>query len=514
MPLVFETARASRQAAPQRTDIACFVGYVERRAGALPPQVAADLRAAGWIDGPWRRTEAQLRTLEHLPVTIDSWEAFDRLFDWRSRPLSPAGSAACATYLGAAVRAFFSHGGRRAIVVRVGDPWPYLEGPGLRAANRAARIRALVPTVGGGLPPFDSTDPRTWRGLQHLYGLGDASLVCLPDLADACASDPPSPDAALPLEPVSEGFVECSEDEPEPPADRALRRLQAPRCDAGGLAAWAGAIGAGRDFLVRHRRDLLLVAALPLLSDPAAQRDPLRYLEGGRILAADGDEAAAASSAFVQLAYPWLSARTSVDLPQLLEPPDGALAGSIAAGALARGTFRSVAGTQLPTVTKTDPEVSWGLAVDTPWTRLAERVCLIARQPDGWALQSDVTTSPDQAWRAGGVSRMLASLVRAARATGETDLFDANGPALWTRVRRHLEALLTAYWQEGGLGGASPDEAFEVRCDRTTMTQHDLDAGRVVAKITVLPVAAIERITVVLALTTAGPVVGGVREVA
>jgi phage tail sheath protein FI len=125
-----------------------------------------------------------------------------------------------------------------------------------------------------------------------------------------------------------------------------------------------------------------------------------------------------------------------------------------------------------------------------------------------------VTTSPDAAWRAGGVSRMLASLVRAARATGEAELFGANGPALWTRVRRHLESLLTEYWQEGGLGGTTLDDAFEVRCDRTTMTQADLDAGRMVARIVVLPAASVERITVVLALSSTGQVVGEVREVA
>jgi phage tail sheath protein FI len=162
----------------------------------------------------------------------------------------------------------------------------------------------------------------------------------------------------------------------------------------------------------------------------------------------------------------------------------------------------------------TEPVASWGLGSDSPWASLAGRVCLVARQPDGWALQSDVTTSPDPAWRGGSVTRMMASLLRAARATGEAELFGANGPALWTRVRRHLEALLTDYWQEGGLGGASPDEAFEVRCDRSTMTQNDLDAGRLVAKITVLPVTAVERITVVLALSAAGQIVGEVREVA
>jgi phage tail sheath protein FI len=272
--------------------------------------------------------------------------------------------------------------------------------------------------------------------------------------------------------------------------------------------------GGARDFLVRHRRDVVFIGALPLMTAAAAQRDPLGHLERERALVAARGEADRASSAFVQLAYPWLIARGTSDLPEFLEPPDGLLAGLVASTALARGTFRSVAGSVLPAVGGTEPVASWGLGTGTPWARLAERVCLVAREPGGWALQSDVTTSPDIAWRAGGVTRMMASLLRAARATGEIEMFDANGPVLWARVRRHFEALLTEYWQEGGLGGATPDEAFEVRCDRSTMSQNDLDAGRVVVKITVLPVAAVERITVVMALSASGQLAGEVRGVA
>jgi len=514
MPLEFDTARVSVPAAPQRTDITCFVGCVRSRNAPLPRQVTEDLRAAGWVDGPWRRGEAQLRTLEQLPVAVESWDAFDQLFDWRSRPVAAGGTATCASYLGAAVRRFFAQGGRRAIVVRVGDPWPFMDAPGSRAANRTERIARLVPQFVIASLPFDATDPRTWRGIQHLYGLPEVSLVCMPDLADACGGDPAPPDATLPLVPISEGFVECSHSEAVTPDDLALRHLHAPRSDAAGLVAWTSALSATRAFLFRHRKDVVCIGALPLMASAAAHRDPLAYLQQQDVLLADGEDADRASSAFVQLAYPWLSTQAAADLPQLLEPPDGLLAGLIAAGALARGTFRSVAGALLPAVIDTEPVASWGLGSDHPWAALSERVCLVARQPDGWALQSDVTTSPASAWRAGSVSRMLASLVRAARATGEAELFGANGPALWTRVRRHLEGLLTAYWQEGGLGGSSPDEAFEVRCDLSTMSQNDLDSGRMVARITVLPVAAVERITVVLALSASGQILGDVREVA
>lgn len=517
MPLVFETALPLIPAAPQRTDIACFIGYVARRDTPLPLDVVDELRAAGRIGGPWQAFAPALHALEQLPVTVANWDAFDRLFDWRARPVGTGDTARCASYLGAAVRRFFAQGGQRAVIVRTGDPWPYLAPAGSRAANRIERLRRIVPTMAAnGIParPFDSADPRTWRGIEHVYALPAVSLVCMPDLADVCALDPLPPDDAPPRPDVAEGFVECSEREPEIPIESALHRIDAPRCNAEGLRAWVTALGAARDFAVAHRRDVVLVNALPLTDAPLAQRDPRRFLEEATVLRAEGAEARATTSAFVQLAYPWLATREARDLPRGIEPPDGMLAGLIAAGALARGTFRSVAGTRLPAVLGTHPIASWGHELSNPWARLAERICLVAQEPGGFALQSDVTTSASTAWRAGGVTRMMASVLRAARATGETELFGPNGPALWTRVRRQLESLLTDYWQQGGLGGATPNEAFEVRCDRSTMTQNDLDNGRLIARIAVLPVAAIDRIIVVMALTAGGNLAADIREVA
>jgi hypothetical protein len=518
MALVFDTRAAHAPAAVNRADIACFVGHVARRPRApLPAHVEAELRGAGWIDGPWARPGTTPESLENLPVTIESWDDFDRLFDWRRRPLVAGGTATCATYLGAAVRRFFARGGQRAVVVRVGDPWPLLDGAASRAARRGDRLRRIVPGFaepGRAARPFDATDPRTWRGVEHLYGLPDVSHVCLPDLPDACATEPAPAATAPRLVPVPEVFTECSESEPVAVEDTALRRLRAPRCDRDGLDAWTRAVGACRHFLLDRRRrpDCLLVAALPLIAAPAP--DLRGTLEASGVLAPDGADAGGASSALVQLAAPWLRTRAAVDLPEGLEPPDGALAGVIAANALARGTFRSIAGTRLPEVTDGEPVPACGLGVDSPWARLAERVSVIAREPGGFAVQSDVTTFPGGAWRSGGVTRMVGTLVRAARASGEAELFEPNGPELWTRIRRTFEALLTAYWEEGALGGSSPSEAFDVRCDRSTITQLDLDAGRVTAEITVLPAAAVERITVVMALTAGGETRLDVREVA
>jgi len=74
----------------------------------------------------------------------------------------------------------------------------------------------------------------------------------------------------------------------------------------------------------------------------------------------------------------------------------------------------------------------------------------------------------------------MATLLRAARLRGQGVLFDGNGPATWNRLQRSFEELLKGFWRAGALSGATPQEAFSVRCDRSTMTQNDLDNGRLV----------------------------------
>ncbi len=538
MSLIFETAQPRAPASPNRTDVACFIGFIARRRSVpLPDAVRDELREAGWVQGPWRRGEDALQSLENLPVTVESWEAFARLFAWEARPLSESADAApatCATYLGAAVRSFFAHGGKRAVIIRVGNPWPYLESGARRTARRRERLIRLVPDFADrSLPqlPFDSTDPGTWQGIYHVYGLREVSVLCLPDLPDACAVDPPAPPTVLPPPVLPEGFVECSVDEPALPEDRGLRLVPAPRLDSRSYAPWRLAIAGARAFLARHQREVMLLAALPIPHADArrvtgsgwthAEADMQGFLRRAGVLEPNGRFEAAdttAASAFVQLAYPWLRTNAGADLPEGAEPPDGLLAGLMAANALSRGTFHSVAGRfsqpLLQDVHATLPTISWGAGPDSPSALLAERICIFAPTPDGIALQSDVTASPDPAWRFGGASRLMGALIRAARRTGEAVMFDGNGPRLWQRVQRNIEELLEAFWRVGALAGHNANDAFSVRCDRSTMTQNDIDNGRLVVEISVRPAASIERIRVTLNLASSGAGASSLREVA
>lgn len=82
-------------------------------------------------------------------------------------------------------------------------------------------------------------------------------------------------------------------------------------------------------------------------------------------------------------------------------------------------------------------------------------------------------------------------------------VFEPNAPELWARVRRSVTNFLTTVWRSGALEGDTPDQGFFVRCDRTTMTQDDLDNGRLICVIGVAPVKPAEFVIIRIGLWTA-----------
>jgi uncharacterized protein len=67
-------------------------------------------------------------------------------------------------------------------------------------------------------------------------------------------------------------------------------------------------------------------------------------------------------------------------------------------------------------------------------------------------------------------------------------VFENNHEPLWASVRRTVEDFLFNEWKSGHLMGEKPQEAYFVRCDRSTMTQNDIDNGRLICLIGVAPV--------------------------
>jgi phage tail sheath protein FI len=82
-------------------------------------------------------------------------------------------------------------------------------------------------------------------------------------------------------------------------------------------------------------------------------------------------------------------------------------------------------------------------------------------------------------------------------------VFEPNAEPLWASVRRSVSNFLTTVWRNGALEGASPDQGFFVKCDRTTMTRDDIDNGRLVCVIGVAPVKPAEFVIIRIGLWTA-----------
>ena len=53
--------------------------------------------------------------------------------------------------------------------------------------------------------------------------------------------------------------------------------------------------------------------------------------------------------------------------------------------------------------------------------------------------------------------------------------------------RLAVEDFLLVLWRQGALLGDKPEDAFFVRCDRTTMTQNDIDNGRMICLVGLAP---------------------------
>jgi hypothetical protein len=112
-----------------------------------------------------------------------------------------------------------------------------------------------------------------------------------------------------------------------------------------------------------------------------------------------------------------------------------------------------------------------------------------------------ITSDPD--WKYVNVRRLLIFIEKSLDLGLQWVVFEPNADPLWARVRRTISMFLTTVWRNGALEGTRKEEAYFVRCDRTTMTQADIDNGRLIVVIGVAPVKPAEFVIIRIGLWTA-----------
>ncbi len=183
--------------------------------------------------------------------------------------------------------------------------------------------------------------------------------------------------------------------------------------------------------------------------------------------------------------YPWLMVTNPNTDVNLLAPPCGHIAGIYARSDTNYGVQKDPANEVINGI------VQLQLNVNNQQQAILNPKgvnCLRYFTGAGNLVWGGRTTSTDPDWQYINVRRIFIFIEQSIKLGTQWVVFDINADPTWRRVVRSVSDFLTTLWREGMLQGATKDQAFFVRCDNTTMTQADIDAGRLICVIGIAPV--------------------------
>jgi hypothetical protein len=160
-------------------------------------------------------------------------------------------------------------------------------------------------------------------------------------------------------------------------------------------------------------------------------------------------------------------------------PPGGAVAGVIARTDREQGVWKAPAGLEA------DLRGVRRLAVPVG-TTLIEQLnplgvnCLREDLPAGplvWGART--LAGNDSEWKYIPVRRTALFIEESIERGTKWVVFEPNDEPLWVQLRASVEDFLFDLFRQGAFQGAKPEEAFFVKCDRSTMTDADVIGGRV-----------------------------------
>lgn len=91
-------------------------------------------------------------------------------------------------------------------------------------------------------------------------------------------------------------------------------------------------------------------------------------------------------------------------------------------------------------------------------------------------------------WRYISVRRLISYIEKSIEIGTQWVVFEPNDQDLWARITRTVSNFLERLWREGALFGASPAEAFYVKCDGELNTNETIMLGRLYVEVGVCPV--------------------------
>lgn len=191
-----------------------------------------------------------------------------------------------------------------------------------------------------------------------------------------------------------------------------------------------------------------------------------------------------ADSGYAALYYPWIRILHPVTGMETLVPPGGYVAGIFARNDKVHGVHKAPA----------NQVVGGANDLEFQTTKEAQAILnprgvnVIRRFPGrGILVWGARTLSRDPLWKYINVRRLFMYLEESIEEGTQWVASEPNNEELWKRVRANISEFITRTWREGALVGTKTEDAFFVKCDRTSMTLEDIDNGRLICIIGIAP---------------------------
>ncbi|GAB3248645.1 phage tail sheath family protein [Kineosporia babensis] len=494
--------------------------YVEEVASTQKVLSAAPTAVAAFVGFTERFPMDDSRDPEGLsPRLVTSWQQFESLY----------GSFVAGAMLPLSVYAYFQNGGQLAYIVRVPHTTPAGEPSAIAvpAADRALGTPLNVESIEPDAPlsisvhPEESSDPEaplTFRLDVHEGGETVESYPGLtldgPDEASTKVNGTSTrvkvkvevsadADLAAQLELLKPGHYELVKAAPTP-VEVTGRHFAGSATERKGL----GGLAIAEDVTMVILPDLVTAAtkedgSIDLGLWKAVQTALIAHCEqytnrmaildsppgmGAQQIKEWRSETAMYDSAFAAMYYPWVKIENPIGTgsnKEILVPPSGHVAGLWARTDQSRGVWKAPANDTLRGVLDIER------AITQNEQSLLNPIGINCIRPFGvrgirvWGAR---TLASDTDWTYINVRRLFNMAEKTIQDGTQWAVFEPNDVALWEGVKRTLTAFLRGLWTQGALVGATPDQAFYVKCDEETNPPEGVDAGQLVVEVGLAPV--------------------------
>lgn len=199
------------------------------------------------------------------------------------------------------------------------------------------------------------------------------------------------------------------------------------------------------------------------------------------------------STSYAALYHPWIRTGDSSAKQEFLIPPSGHVAGVYARTDQERGVHKAPANELVIgakslqyAVSKTDQNILNRKGVN----------CIREFTGRGIRIWGARTLNEETEFKYVNIRRLFIFLEQSIDKGTQWAVFEPNDESTWAKVRAVINDFLFKMWRSGVFAGKTPKEAFYIRCDRSTMSQNDLEEGRLVCEIGVAPVIPAEFVVV------------------